>query len=173
MKKTVFAVLLVLLWTASMASAATLKVGETAAPVSVKSTSGKIFSLDTDPYKGKVVLVTYTVGENKAYEQQLYAAKLDTNLHESAGIINLKDISLPNFVLKKAIAKKEKETGKPIFIDDAYSVLNAWGLSKKALNVIVFDKNKVCRYIYRGTDVNIPAAEVGKLIAVMKEYMAK
>jgi hypothetical protein len=51
--------------------------------------------------------------------------------------------------------------------------VNAWGLNKKAYNVVLIDKTKVCRYIYRSKDVQVPAVEGAKLIALIKEYQAK
>ena len=54
MKKAVFALLLALLWIASSAVAAELKVGDKASDFKLKDSAGKEYSLDHPQFKGKV-----------------------------------------------------------------------------------------------------------------------
>jgi predicted transcriptional regulator len=173
MKKTVFAVLLVLLWLVSVASAAELKVGDKVGPMSLKDAEGKVYTLDSAPYAGKVIAVYYTIKKDEAFSAQLEKANIDRKTYEPMAIVNIKDISIPNFVLKKAIKTEQEKIKSPILLDDNYTLVNAWGLNKKAYNVVLIDKTKVCRYIYRSKDVQVPAVEGAKLIALIKEYQAK
>ena len=53
MKKTVFALLLVLLWTVSAAVAAELKVGDKASDFKLKDSTGKEYSLDHPQFKAR------------------------------------------------------------------------------------------------------------------------
>jgi predicted transcriptional regulator len=78
---------------------------------------------------------------------------------------------VPNFVLNKIIAGKQKEAPDAIFLlDPDYALLNSWGLTNKVSNVIVLDKQRICRYIYKG---KLPKAEIDKLLNVIREYQAK
>ena len=171
--KKVLMVLLVLLCTVSWAAAAELKVGDKVAPFSLKNFEDKEFSLASPIFAGKVVLIYYTVGESKEVRDPIAAAKLDPKAYIDLAILNMKDVSYPRFAVKGAVLKSDKATGKPTLVDDKYVLLNAWGLSHKAVNIVVVDKNGVCRYIFRGKDLTVPPAEIGKFIAVIKEYEAK
>jgi predicted transcriptional regulator len=57
-----------------------------------------------------------------------------------------------------------------ILLDYYYTILNLWGLKNDSSDVVVLDKDRICRYIYKG---NLPAEEVAKLLKVIKEYQAK
>ena len=176
MKKTILAVLLVLLWTASAAMAAELKVGDKAADFSLKDSVGKTFSLQSPEFKGKVVSIFYAgVSEgddNNAAQDALHNDKgLDRKTgYAGFGIANLKSSIVPNFVIKSAIKKKKDKTGAVILLDPDYTMINIWGLKNKASNVVVLDKDRICRYLYKG---KMPQAEVAKLLSVIKEYQVK
>ena len=129
MKKTVFAVLLVLLWTVSIASAAALKVGDKVGPISLKDATGKAYTLDSPPYAGKVIAVYYTIKKDEAFSAQLEKANLDRKTYEPMAIVNIKDISLPNFILKKAIKTEQEKIKSPILLDENYILVNAWGVN--------------------------------------------
>lgn len=170
MKKTLVMALLVLFWTVSVAGAAALKVGDKLPPFSLPNAEGKMYTADTPPFAGHLLLISYVVKKDEKFSAQLAAAKPKI---ASVGIINLKDISVPNFVLKKAIKKEEEKTKTPILLDDKYTLVNAWGLNKKAYNLILVDKSRIVRYIYRAPASEIPAAETTKLISVIKAYENK
>ena len=86
------------------------------------------------------------------------------------GIANMKASLLPDFAIARVIKSKQQETGATILLDDNYIILNSWGLKNKVSNVVVLDKERICRYIYKG---KLPAAEVEKLINIIKEYQVK
>ncbi len=175
MKKTIMAVLLVLLWTVS-ATAAELKVGDKAADFSLKDSVGKTFSLQSPEFKGKVVSIFYAgVSEGDDNNAAQDALKNDKGLDRKTGyagfgIANLKSSIVPNFVIKSAIKKKKDKTGAVILLDPDYTMINIWGLKNKASNVVVLDKDRICRYLYKG---KMPQAEVAKLLSVIKEYQVK
>ena len=77
------------------------------------------------------------------------------------GISNNKASNWPNFVINRIIKSKQEKTGAIILVDDNYTILNLWGLKNHSSNVVVLDKERICRYIYKG---KLPAAEVEKLI---------
>jgi len=176
MKKTILAVLLVLLWTASAATAAELKVGDKAADFSLNDSKGKPFTLQAPEFKGKVISIFYAgtgeADDNNPAQDALHNDKgLDRKTgYVGIGVANLKSSLVPNFVIKSVIKKKQDKTGATILLDPDYTLINIWGLKNKASNVVVLDKDRICRYLYKG---KMPQAEVAKLLSVIKEYQVK
>ena len=178
MKKTFLAVLMILLWTIASAAAAELKVGDSAAGFNLKDPKGVEYALDSPQYKGKVVVVFYgdpgSKDLNNDIQNALKAAReagqIDKNNYEGLGIANVKDSMVPNFVLRSIIKSKQEETKAVILIDPDYTVLNLWGLTRKTSNVIMLDKQRVCRYIFKG---KVPAEDIAKVIALVQEYQVK
>lgn len=178
MKKTFLAVLMILLWTAASVVAAEIKVGDSAAGFNLKDPKGVEYSLDAPLYKGKVVIVFYADPGSKDLNNELQnalkaareAGTLDKTNYEGLGVVNVKDSIVPNFVLRSIIKSKQEETKATILIDPDYTVLNLWGLTKKTSNVIMLDKQRVCRYIFKG---KVPSPDVAKIIALVQEYQVK
>jgi predicted transcriptional regulator len=178
MKKTFLAVLMILLWTVASAAAAELKVGDSAAGFNLKDPKGVEYALDSPQYKGKVVVVFYGDPGSKDLNNELQnalkaareAGQIDKKNYEGLGVVNVKDSIVPNFVLRSIIKSKQEETKAVILIDPDYTVLNLWGLTKKTSNIIMLDKQRVCRYIFKG---KVPAADIAKVIALIQEYQVK
>jgi predicted transcriptional regulator len=178
MKKTFLAVLMILLWTVSSVVAADLKVGDSAAGFNLKDPKGVEYALDSPQYKGKVVVIFYADPGSKDLNNDIQnalkaareAGQIDKQNYEGLGVVNVKDSIVPNFVLRSIIKSKQEETKAVILIDPDYAVLNLWGLTKKTSNIIMLDKQRVCRYIFKG---KVPAADIAKVIALIQEYQVK
>jgi predicted transcriptional regulator len=129
MKKTILAVLMILLFGVSVAMAAELKLGDTAAGFKLKDPKGVEYSLDSPQYKGKVVVVFYADPGSKDLNNDLQNAlkaaresgKIDKTFYEGLGVVNVKDSILPNFVLRSIIKSKQEETKAVILIDPDYA----------------------------------------------------
>jgi predicted transcriptional regulator len=178
MKKTFLAALMILLWTVSSVVAADLKVGDSAAGFNLKDPKGVEYALDSPQYKGKVVVIFYADPGSKDLNNDIQnalkaareAGQIDKQNYEGLGVVNVKDSIVPNFVLRSIIKSKQEETKAVILIDPDYAVLNLWGLTKKTSNIIMLDKQRVCRYIFKG---KVPAADIAKVIALIQEYQVK
>ena len=178
MKRTLMAVLLVLLLTASTVAAAELKVGDSAAGFNLKDPLGKEYSLDSPLYKGKVVVIFYADPGSKDLNNDLQNAlksareggKIDRKNYEGLGVVNLKDSMVPNWMLKSIIKSKQEETKAVILMDPDYAVLNLWGLTKKTSNIILLDKKRICRYLNKG---KVAPADVSKVVGLVQEYQVK
>ena len=178
MKKTVFALLLALFWVASSAVAAELKVGDKAPDFKLKDSTGKEYSLEHPQFKGKVLYIGYVDPDEKdtnnhvedALKKEKEAGGLDKTRYEGFGIVNLKASLMPNFLIKSAIKSKQEKTGAIIILDYDYTILNQWGLKNDASNVVVLDKERICRYVNSG---KLPSEELAKMIQIIKEYQAK
>ena len=178
MKKTFLAVLMILLFGVTGAVAADLKVGDSAAGFQLKGPAGVEYSLDSPRYKGKVVVIFYADPGSKDLNNDLQnalkaareAGKIDKANYEGLGIVNVKDSIVPNFVLRSIIKSKQEETKAVILVDPDYTVLNLWGLTRKTSNIVMLDKQRVCRYLFKG---KVPSADVAKVIGLVQEYQVK
>ena len=175
MKNLVMGVLLALLWSTS-AIATELKVGDRANDFSLKDSLGKEYSLNSPELKGRVLYFNYSDPDSKDMNKHVDdALKSDAGLdrkkgYVGLGIANMKASLWPDFAIARVIKSKQQETGATILLDDNYIILNSWGLKNKVSNVVVLDKERICRYIYKG---KLPTAEIGKLINIIKEYQVR
>jgi predicted transcriptional regulator len=175
MKNLIIGVLLVLLWS-TFAVAADLKVGEKAPDFRLGDSLGKEYTLNSPELKGRVLYFNYSDPSSKDMNKHVDdALKSDPGLdrkksYVGLGIANMKASLLPDFAIARVIKSKQQETGATILLDDNYIVLNSWGLKNKVSNVVVLDKERICRYIYKG---KLPKDEVEKLINKIKEYQVK
>jgi uncharacterized protein len=178
MKKTVFFVMLALAWTVSVSLAAELKVGEKAPDFKLKDSTGKEYSLEDPRFKGKVLYIAYVDPDEKdtnnhveeALKKERDSGGLDKSRYEGFGFANLKASNLPNFLIKSAIKSKQEKTGALVLLDYDYTILNLWGLKNDSSDVVVLDKERICRYIYNG---KLPPEELMKMIQIIKEYQVK
>jgi hypothetical protein len=178
MKKTVMLVLFALLWAVTAVPAAELKVGEKAPDFKLKDSTGKEYALDHPQFKGKVLYVAYVDPDEKdtnnhvedALKKEREAGGLDKTRYEGFGIVNLKASGLPNFIIKASIKSKQEKTGAIILLDYDYTILNLWGMKNDSSDVVILDKERICRYVYYG---KLPPQELVKMIGIIKEYQAK
>jgi predicted transcriptional regulator len=175
MKKILLWVFLVLLTSVSFAQAE-LKVGDRAANFILKDSLGKDYTLNSPEFYGRVVYINYSdIGSKDMNKHVDDSLKGDPGIdrkrsYVGVGIANMKASMVPDFIIARAIKSKQQETGATILLDDNYIILNSWGLKNKVSNVVVLDKGRLCRYIYKG---KLPPDEVAKLIKTIKEYQVK
>lgn len=176
MKKTMLAVFFVLIWCILPVWASELKIGDKAPDFSLKDSQGKVYTLDSFEFKGKVLSILYTPSDKKDLNNHV-----EDILHKDPGldrnktymdikIANLKASKLPNFIIKSVIKDKQEKTGAIILLDDRYNILNLWGLKNCSSDLVILDKNRICRYIYKG---KLPPEEIIKAINIIKEYQVK
>ncbi|MEN6489281.1 MAG: hypothetical protein ABFD66_10465 [Smithella sp.] len=65
MKRTILAVFFILLWCTLPAWASELKIGDKAVNFSLKDSQGKIYTLDSTEFKGKVPSILYADPDKK------------------------------------------------------------------------------------------------------------
>jgi len=174
-KNLLIGVLLALLLSTS-AIAADLRIGDRANDFNLKDSLGKEYTLNSPELKGRVLYFNYSDPGSKDMNKHVDdALKSDPGLDRKKsyiglGIANMKASLLPAFAIARVIKNKQQETGATILLDDNYIILNSWGLKNRVSNVVVLDKERICRYIYKG---KLPAAEVEKLINIIKEYQVR
>lgn len=176
MKKVPAMVLIMLLCSVLGGFAAELKVGDKAPDFSLKDSKGKTYSLQSPEFQGKVMSVFYVDPDEKDVNSHVEDALLkDPGLernvrYKGLGITNLKASKMPNFLIKSVVKSKQEKTGAVILLDDDYTILNLWGLKNDTSSVVILDKDRICRYVYNG---KLPAAEVAKVLKIIKEYQVK
>jgi predicted transcriptional regulator len=176
MKKSLFIIVLMMLWPGLTGAAGELKVGDKAPDFTLNDSLGKEYTLNSPELKGKVLSVFYVSPAEKDMNAHVEDALLKDNglernkRYKGLGISNNKASNWPNFVINKIIKSKQEKTGAIILVDENYTILNLWVLNNNSSNVIVLDKDRVCRYIYKG---KLPLTEVTRLIQIIKEYQVK
>ncbi|MBU2226624.1 MAG: hypothetical protein KJ936_02960 [Proteobacteria bacterium] len=176
MKKTVLMALLAIVWTVSAALAAELKVGDKAPDFRLKDSTGKEYSLASPEFEGRVISIFYVDPDEKDMNVHVEDVLLKDpgldrkNKYKGLGITNMKATALPNFLIKGIVKSKQEKTGAVILLDYDYTILNLWGLQNDSSNVVILDKERICRYIYRE---KLSSEEVAKMIEVIKEYQVK
>ncbi len=178
MRKIVLLTLLLLLAGVSFSMAAELKVGDKAPDFKLQDSTGKEYTLEDPRFKGKVLYIAYVDPDEKdtnnhveeALKQERESGGLDKTRYEGFGFANLKATNLPNFIIKILIKNKQEKTGALVLLDYDYTILNLWGLKNHSSEVVVLDKDRICRYIYSG---KLPPEELIKMIQIIKEYQVK
>jgi predicted transcriptional regulator len=178
MKKTAFFVLLALFSTVVLSAAAELRVGDRAPDFKMKDSTGREYSLEDPRFTGKVLYIAYVDPDerdtNNHVEEALMKERdsgaLDKTRYEGFGFANLKATSLPNFLLKALIKSKQEKTGAVVLLDYDYTILNLWGLKNDSSEIVVLDKERICRFKYSG---KLPPDELYKMIKIIKEYQVK
>ena len=175
MKKTLLAVFFVLSF-AFTARAIDLKVGDKAPDFSLTDTQKKIYTLNSYEFQGRVLSIFYVDPDKKDLNTHVEEALLkDKELdrdksYRGLGITNLKAAKMPNFIIKSVIRDKQEKTRSIILLDYEYTILNLWGLKNHSSDLVILDKERICRYIYKG---KLPPEEVTKALNIIKEYQVK
>ena len=156
MKRFFFVLASVILLATPNAFAMELKADMDAPDWSFKDANDKAFSMAS--WAGKVLVVNYVDPDesdlNEHFTDALKKAKDDGRLSEKTykgiGIADCAATWKPNFAIRAIAGRKAKKYKTVILFDYDASLRNAWGLAEDTANVIVLDKQRVCRAIIRG-----------------------
>ena len=96
--------------------------------------------------------------------------RLKDGLYKGIGIADCKATWKPNFAIKAIAGKKAKKYNTTILFDVDASLRQNWGLKKDTSNIILLDKDRVCRAIIRG---RVPDDQVEKLVQLAVELQSK
>lgn len=176
MKRFLFLLIAFVFLAGGTAFADELKIGAKASDWSFKDADDKVFTMES--WAGKVLLVTYVDPDesdlNEHFTDAMKKAKDDGLLKEETykgiGIADCAATWKPDVLIRAIAGRNAKKYNTTILFDYDSSLRNAWGLAKDTSNVILMDKNRVCKYIFRGRVPNEKVAEVVKLaIDLQKE----
>jgi predicted transcriptional regulator len=128
----------------------------------------KEFTLDSWP--GKVLQINYVDpdesdlndGFNDAVKKATDVDKtISKDLFKGFGIVDCKSTWKPDFLIRMIAGNKAKKYDTTILFDYKAVLQKEWGLPKDNYTVVILDKNRICRALYKGT---IPESENQKII---------
>jgi len=175
MKRKQYPVLLAVIFLCSTALAGELKLGDRASDFSLEDSEGKPYTLNSPEFEGKVLSIFYVDPDeadmnehvSEALKRAADSGVLDRDYYKGFAITNLKATWKPNFIIRAIVKKKKKKYKTIILMDYDYTILDLWGMENDSSNVVVLDKKRICRYLYKG---KMPESEIPAVIQIIKAY---
>jgi hypothetical protein len=137
----------------------------------------KEFTMNT--WTGKVLQINYVDPDesdlndpfNDAVKKATDVDKtLSKELFKGFGIVDCKSTWKPNGLIRMIAGNKAKKYDTTILFDYDAALQKNWGLPEDNYTVVILDRNRVCRALYKG---HIPESEnakiVQQIIALTKE----
>jgi predicted transcriptional regulator len=87
--------------------------------------------------------------------------RINKDFFKGFGIVDTKSTWKPNGLIRLIARNKAKKYDTTILFDYKGKLQELWGLPRDSYSVIIIDKNRVCRAIYKG---KIPVSENEKII---------
>jgi predicted transcriptional regulator len=169
MKKLIFTmiVLSVALFTAHGQNVK-LAVGMKAPEWMFTDADGKEFTMES--WAGKVLQVNYVDPDVSDLNDPLNDAikkaedvdkRISKEKFKGFGIVDCKSTWKPNALIRIIAGNKAKKFDTTILFDYKGTLQSSWGLPRDNYNVVILDKNRVCRWIYSG---KVPESEFENVI---------
>jgi len=128
----------------------------------------KEFTMDS--WAGKVLQINYVDPDesdmNDSFNDAVKKATdvdktLSKDLFKGFGIVDCKSTWKPNGLIRTIAGNKAKKYNTTILFDYDASLQKSWGLPEDNYTVVIIDKNRICRAIYKG---KIPESDNQKII---------
>ena len=170
MKKTIIALVISLFALPSVLGQqkVVLAVGVKAPEWMFKDADKKEFTMNS--WAGKVLQINYVDPDesdlNDAFNDAVKKATdvdktLSKDLFKGFGIVDCKSTWKPNGLIRMIAGNKAKKYDTTILFDYDATLQKNWGLPKDNYTVVILDKNRVCRALYKG---HIPEADNAKIV---------
>ena len=130
-------------------------------------------------WEGKVMQINYVDPDesdlNDAFNDAVKKATdvdmtLPKELFKGIGIVDCKSTWKPNGLIRMIAGNKAKKYNTTILFDYNATLQKNWGLPEDNYTIVILDKNRICRALYKG---HIPEADnariVQEIIALTKE----
>ncbi len=177
MKKLLFTLLLAALVLPYATAQGKLEVGQKAPEWVLPDADKKEFTMNTWP--GKVLQINYVDPDesdlNDAFNDAVNKATdvdkiISENDFKGFGIVDLKSTWKPNGLVRSIADKKAKKYDTTILFDYEGILHQSWGMPKDSYTVVIVDKNRIVRGVYKGkiADADIPAI-VDMIVKISKE----
>jgi predicted transcriptional regulator len=131
----------------------------------------KEFTMNSWP--GKVLQINYVDPDesdlNDSFNDAVKKATdidktLNKDFFKGFGIVDCKSTWKPNGLIRMIAGNKAKKYNTTILFDYDATLQKSWGLPEDNYTVVILDKNRVCRAIYKGA---IAAADNQKIIEMI------
>ena len=168
-------ILLVLLITSLFTKEKTsgkLEVGIQASEWIFPDADGKYFNMDF--WQGKILLINYV--DPDAFEMiepfnDEVNRLFSRDKCDGLAIVDCKATWIPNFLIRKVAAAKANKFETEILFDYDTELRKSWGLKENNNNVIVLDKDRICRAIVRGNITDKKQKELIQLIVDLQNEL--
>jgi predicted transcriptional regulator len=174
MKKLIFTLLFNLIALTSLISqAGKLEVGMKAPEWMFPDADKKDFSMDS--WSGKVLQINYVDPDesdlNDPYNDVIDKAvkvdkRIDSVYFKGIGIVDTKSTWKPNGLIRMIAGNKAKKYKTTILFDYKGLLHETWGMPKNSYSVVIVDKKRICRAIYKD---KIPESEIEKIVQFIIE----
>lgn len=165
MKKLLFTVLLAAFTLPFAAAQGKLEVGKKAPEWALTDASKKEFTMNFWP--GKVLQINYVDPDNDDLNDPFNDAVnkavdidkiIDQNAFKGFGIVDLQSTKLPDGLVRAIAGRKAKKYDTTILFDYKGLLHESWGMPKDSYTVVIVDKNRIVRGVYKGkiADSDIP-----------------
>lgn len=152
-----------------------LRVGMKVGDWALKDIAGKSKNLKN--WNGKVLLINYLDPDHSemnehlttAFAEALKEGVLKAENCAGMGIIDCDSTWKPMALIKMVVKRKEeelRESNSSILFDNHAEIRKKWGLRKDSSNLVILDKNRVCRAIVRG---KVPQRQLASLIHLVSD----
>ena len=172
MKKLIFTFFLTsMILTSLVAQTGNLEVGMKAPEWLLTDADRKEFTMDSWP--GKVLQINYVDPDesdlndpfNDAVNKAADVDKIiNRDYFKGFGIVDCKSTWKPNGLIRMIAGNKAKKYDTTILFDYKGILQQNWGMPKDSYTVVIVDKNRICRAIYKG---KIPESENEKIIQLI------
>jgi predicted transcriptional regulator len=131
----------------------------------------KEFSMTS--WAGKVMQINYVDPDeqdlNEPYNEAVDKAvkvdkRIDSVYFKGIGIVDCKSTWKPNSLIRMIAGNKAKKYKTTILFDYDAKLQNLWGMPKDNYTVVIVDKNRICRALFKG---KVPDAEIEKTIQLI------
>ena len=128
-----------------------------------------------ETWAGKVLQINYVDPDvsdlndpfnDKVNEAADVKKTINRDYFKGFGVIDSKSTRKPNGIIRMLARKKEKKYGTTILFDYEADIRNSWGLDADNYTIVLVDKKRVCRAIYKG---EVPESEHEKILQFIIE----
>ncbi len=150
-----------------------LEVGMKAPEWTFTDAGGAEFTMNSWP--GKVLQINYVDPDesdlNDSYNDAIDKAtdidkRIDKELFKGFGIVDTKSTWKPKGLVRMIAGNKAKKYDTTILFDYEAALQKSWGLPADSYSVVIVDKNRICRAVYKG---KIPESENEKIVQLIIE----
>jgi predicted transcriptional regulator len=148
-----------------------LEVGKKAPDWMFMDADKKEFTMNS--FAGKVIQLNYVDPDeqdlNEPYNEAVDKAvkvdkRIDSTQFKGFGIVDCKSTWKPNYLIRMIAGNKAKKYKTTILFDYDATLQKLWGLPADNYTVVILDRNRICRALFKG---KVPDKEIEKTIQLI------
>jgi len=157
--------------TSAYSQSTRLEVGKKIPAWAFPDANGEIYTMDS--WAGKVLQINYVDPDEEAlndhFNDEIDKAadvdkRIDKDYFKGFGIVDTKSTWKPTGIIRMIAKRKEKKYGTTILFDNEGELHEKWGVPMDSYTIVIADKDRVCRALYKG---RVPDDEVEDIIRLI------